>query len=144
MNSFCILSCTQSAIPLTRDEFLRSKIDLGRSYTTTCLCLCLAGSSAFSWTLRPLRFTVTVPFGFSARSTKARGRFVRLQAFILSLTSLVGPSGLEPPTSCLSGTRSNLLSYEPMWLVSDFPSLERFFLLPFHYSLLPLTYFHRC
>ena len=29
---------------------------------------------------------------------------------------LVGPSGLEPPTSCLSGTRSNLLSYEPMWL----------------------------
>ena len=33
---------------------------------------------------------------------------------------LVGPSGLEPPTSCLSGTRSNLLSYDPMWLVSDF------------------------
>ena len=33
--------------------------------------------------------------------------------------ALVGPSGLEPPTSCLSGTRSNLLSYEPMWLVSD-------------------------
>ena len=33
---------------------------------------------------------------------------------------LVGPSGLEPPTSCLSGTRSNLLSYEPLWLVSDF------------------------
>ena len=30
---------------------------------------------------------------------------------------LVGPSGLEPPTSCLSGTRSNLLSYEPLWLV---------------------------
>ena len=30
---------------------------------------------------------------------------------------VVGPSGLEPPTSCLSGTRSNLLSYEPMWLV---------------------------
>ena len=38
--------------------------------------------------------------------------------------ALVGPSGLEPPTSCLSGTRSNLLSYEPMWLVSDFVSLE--------------------
>ena len=28
--------------------------------------------------------------------------------------SVVGPSGLEPPTSCLSGTRSNLLSYEPV------------------------------
>ena len=31
------------------------------------------------------------------------------------LSTLVGPSGLEPPTSCLSGTRSNHLSYEPMW-----------------------------
>ena len=39
---------------------------------------------------------------------------------------LVGPSGLEPPTSCLSGTRSNLLSYEPMWLVSDFRHLNLF------------------
>ena len=27
---------------------------------------------------------------------------------------MVGPSGLEPPTSCLSGTRSNHLSYEPL------------------------------
>ena len=35
------------------------------------------------------------------------------------LRVLVGPSGLEPPTSCLSGTRSNLLSYEPMQLISD-------------------------
>ena len=45
--------------------------------------------------------------------------------------SLVGPSGLEPPTSCLSGTRSNLLSYEPMWLVSDFRHLV---LSPFLFS----------
>ena len=80
-----------------------------------CLCLCLAVSSAFSWTIRPLHFAVTVPLGYSARSTKARGRFVRLTAFIYSLTSLVGPSGLEPPTSCLSGTRSNHLSYEPVF-----------------------------
>ena len=34
--------------------------------------------------------------------------------------ALVGPSGLEPPTSCLSGTRSNLLSYDPSWLVSGY------------------------
>ena len=27
---------------------------------------------------------------------------------------MVGSSGLEPPTSRLSGVRSNLLSYEPM------------------------------
>ena len=29
---------------------------------------------------------------------------------------LVGSSGLEPPTSRLSGARSNHLSYAPMWL----------------------------
>ena len=37
-------------------------------------------------------------------------------SYLVRFLSLVGPSGLEPPTSCLSGTRSNLLSYEPMWL----------------------------
>ncbi len=42
------------------------------------------------------------------------------------LVLLVGPSGLEPPTSCLSGTRSNLLSYEPMWLVEWVSSLGSF------------------
>ena len=31
--------------------------------------------------------------------------------------SLVGPSGLEPPTSRLSGVRSNLLSYEPILVI---------------------------
>ena len=51
------------------------------------------------------------------------------------LLCLVGPSGLEPPTSCLSGTRSNLLSYEPMWLVwylshLSFFGLGRKFYLP--------------
>ena len=30
--------------------------------------------------------------------------------------ALVGSSGLEPPTSRLSGARSNLLSYEPIWI----------------------------
>ena len=33
---------------------------------------------------------------------------------------LVGTSGLEPPTSRLSGARSNHLSYAPMWLLSSF------------------------
>ena len=41
--------------------------------------------------------------------------------FSNSFKLLVGPSGLEPPTSCLSGTRSNLLSYDPMWLVCGSP-----------------------
>ena len=72
-------------------------------------------------------------------------------------TCLVGPSGLEPPTSCLSGTRSNLLSYEPMWLVSDFRHLgffrlrEQIALLSLPMSALsyfpvqsPAKYFHHC
>ena len=33
-----------------------------------------------------------------------------------SLEVLVGSSGLEPPTSRLSGVRSNHLSYEPIYL----------------------------
>ena len=57
--------------------------------------------------------------------------FIRLRISLLTqskislqaLACLVGPSGLEPPTSCLSGTRSNLLSYEPLWLVSDLSHL---------------------
>ena len=53
-----------------------------------------------------------------------------------SFCLLVGPSGLEPPTSCLSGTRSNLLSYEPMWLVwilftLRFFPFRKFLCLPF-------------
>jgi hypothetical protein len=32
-----------------------------------------------------------------------------------TLARLVGSSGLEPPTSRLSGVRSNLLSYEPIF-----------------------------
>ena len=64
---------------------------------------------------------------FKNLSLQKRYRFFRVKhkasfSFkgILFPCSLVGPSGLEPPTSCLSGTRSNLLSYEPLWLVSDF------------------------
>ena len=37
---------------------------------------------------------------------------------------LVGLSGLEPPTSRLSGARSNLLSYKPMSVLIDFSLVE--------------------
>ena len=45
---------------------------------------------------------------------------VSVRSTVPSFTSgcyppLVGLSGLEPPTSRLSGARSNLLSYKPMW-----------------------------
>ena len=42
----------------------------------------------------------------------------------LQLSLLVGTSGLEPPTSRLSGARSNHLSYAPLWLLAIlFPSV---------------------
>ena len=65
------------------------------------------------YTLLSAPLSVLLSLDESTRSPSA------IFTFAKSSTSLVGPSGLEPPTSCLSGTRSNLLSYEPMWLVSD-------------------------
>ncbi len=35
---------------------------------------------------------------------------------------MVGPSGLEPPTSRLSGVRSNQLSYGPIFIMSKINS----------------------
>ena len=54
-------------------------------------------------------------------------RFSSAGCFVRSMRgALVGPSGLEPPTSCLSGTRSNLLSYEPISLCSlSIPLFEK-------------------
>ena len=37
-----------------------------------------------------------------------------MNIFCIPLGMLVGSSGLEPPTSRLSGVRSNHLSYEPI------------------------------
>ena len=43
--------------------------------------------------------------------------------FYQLFVGMVGTSGLEPPTSRLSGARSNHLSYAPLWLsTSRFPS----------------------
>ena len=64
---------------------------------------------------RPKWTRTTLITYLSLCSRKAAYALLRVRFFYLFL--LVGPSGLEPPTSCLSGTRSNLLSYEPMWLV---------------------------
>ena len=55
--------------------------------------------------------------------------FHRLTAALASLrpfaragSALVGSSGLEPPTSRLSGARSNQLSYEPICMVCSHSS----------------------
>ena len=39
---------------------------------------------------------------------------------------LVGSSGLEPPTSRLSGARSSLLSYEPLSVISSYLRLSHY------------------
>ena len=41
---------------------------------------------------------------------------VQFSRYLSQLSLLVGTSGLEPPTSRLSGVRSNHLSYAPMFL----------------------------
>ena len=61
------------------------------------------------------------------------------QAFYLSKimasSSLVGLSGLEPPTSRLSGVRSNRLSYKPIFSICK--PLTRYFLSKRHPPALP-------
>ena len=58
---------------------------------------------------------------FSARLCK------HLKLYSITRLSLVGSSGLEPPTSRLSGARSNRLSYEPPF-ASGSPAACVFFL----------------
>ena len=74
-------------------------------------------SQELSFTLCPfVPYTLLLHFLSAMQSleesTRSLSTFFR---FFRVFNSVVGPSGLEPPTSCLSGTRSNLLSYDPMW-----------------------------
>ena len=54
-----------------------------------------------------------------------RWSFSFITPFAYTRGVLVGPSGLEPPTSCLSGTRSNHLSYEPIYCLRQWYLLRR-------------------
>ena len=77
---------------------------------------CLQGRCSPSWATPP-KGVVSSPYFALLRCfpLALSGAYAR----VLCAFALVGPSGLEPPTSCLSGTRSNLLSYDPLWLVCD-------------------------
>ena len=75
-----------------------------RRYYRFCRSYRLVGSSGLRVTLRFLCLYVSLKH--SARLSSAA---------CANFGGLVGSSGLEPPTSCLSGTRSNLLSYEPVF-----------------------------
>ena len=63
-------------------------------------------AGGLKWTRVTLRYRVLI-LRISSRSF-SRHLFPRY--------ALVGSSGLEPPTSRLSGARFNLLSYEPIWI----------------------------
>ena len=67
----------------------------------------LALLNRFSYFCDSLDFLCFVGVSLYARNKK-----------IQNIQKLVGSSGLEPPTSRLSGVRSNHLSYEPMLLSS--------------------------
>ena len=96
-----------------------SKKVIGRTkWTRTTDIRRLISRSSFFASLRlsrPLHKALHSPFGLHSLDESTRS-----PSYIFSCSGvfcpLVGPSGLEPPTSCLSGTRSNLLSYDPMWL----------------------------
>ena len=63
-------------------------------------------------------FVLSIEIAANNSSLPALLFFVFLREFTISLCScqgtVVGSSGLEPPTSRLSGARSNQLSYEPV------------------------------
>ena len=61
---------------------------------------------------------------FLSKSCSARFQALRETSYFLSQVSLlVGLSGLEPPTSRLSGVRSNRLSYKPIFPASRLSGL---------------------
>ena len=66
----------------------------------------------------PISFSEKPDFKILKKLSVRFNIFIRFSMIFLFssyfISLLVGSSGLEPPTSCLSGTRSNLLSYEPI------------------------------
>ena len=66
-----------------------------------------------------------VSFSLYSVFNELRGLFRTLYFWtcVRGIMPLVGPSGLEPPTSRLSGVRSNHLSYEPEITASLFELL---------------------
>ena len=69
------------------------------------------GAGTACWWAQASRVTLRV---FAYTLYKHSDRFSSLLSPRNLPGCLVGSSGLEPPTSCLSGMRSNLLSYEPV------------------------------
>ena len=115
MSSYIFLFTVTLALFISSDEILilllpalliTEKPDFDFSWFFPYL-VCHVLLFGFQWASKPSNFRLsgfTVPWT-SSRSCKDRQPFGCL---------VMGSSGLEPPTSRLSGARSNLLSYEPV------------------------------
>ena len=87
----------------------RSTIITYASHPFGCLPLCCLTSLSSHCSV----FKVQLSSSFEARSQDPIPLGLEIQQQLLS--SLVGPSGLEPPTLRLSVVRSSQLSYGPVW-----------------------------
>ena len=107
--------------PLYRKDLLISQL---KNLLNTTICFVSYLYSVFNEHLPvTLRLLPFVPFGTGRPPRPPRASLcTRIEYGVPPLATsrlLVGPSGLEPPTSCLSGTRSNHLSYEPSFFSQD-------------------------
>ena len=78
-----------------------------------CTLSSLISLCELSWKIFTLRFRKNLVFVFSSTHHHNFGYIVQFSKYMRKRILLVGLSGLEPPTSRLSGVRSNLLSYKP-------------------------------
>ena len=89
---------------------------------------CLQGRCSPSWATPPLgclsSWLVSVNFSYMVRLSDRRVRRYIRERKRARYGKLVGLSGLEPPTSRLSGVRSNRLSYRPICLFWAFPAQD--------------------
>ena len=81
-------------------------------------CLPYLSIQLFTWQQLSLRRWAQVESSHSPLFSLILRINIRIASFLrfrlAAFAALVGSSGVEPPTSCLSGMRSNLLSYEPI------------------------------
>ena len=109
--------CKQNIVPSFADFrigvhiLLRKSVNLVEMRRIELLTPCLQGRCSPSWATPPCRVNL-MQFGFSFCTPRTHGTQVWKK--IRNAQILVGLSGLEPPTSRLSGVRSNRLSYRPM------------------------------
>ena len=112
-----LLFSFQGASGAHRPVCLRLRRSASALRTTVDRWLILAFARISARTASQLLFSFEKMVGSSLESRNALSAYTSYKhAFLASrlCSPLVGSSGLEPPTSRLSGARSNRLSYEPI------------------------------